>query len=130
MTNKFELYKCNICGNVIEILVTGDGHPVCCGEEMERLEVKNDTQNSPDLTEKHSPEIITDNDGKTRVVINKHPMEEEHYIMFLQTISKDKNEIKTKYFYPNQEVKMCACMDSEGIKARSYCNIHGVYINE
>ena len=40
MTNKFELYKCDVCGNIIEILVSGDGHPVCCGEEMKKLEFK------------------------------------------------------------------------------------------
>ncbi len=121
MTNKFELYKCNICGNVIEILVSGDGHPVCCGEEMERIEPKNDNLNSPDLTEKHSP-VIEHNMVKTE----KHPMEENHYIMFLQTISNDKNEITTKYFYPSDKVIMNTCRND--ISARSYCNIHGLYV--
>lgn len=130
MTNKFELYKCNICGNVIEILISGDGHPVCCGEEMERLEVKNDIQNNTDLTEKHSPLIETDLDGKTIVTLDKHPMEKEHYIMFVQTISRDKNEIKTKYFYPSEKVLMRTDINPDGMRARSYCNIHGVYIDE
>ena len=130
MTNKFELYKCNICGNVIEILISGDGHPVCCGEEMERLEVKNDIQNNTDLTEKHSPKIETDSEGKTFVTLDKHPMEKEHYIMFVQTISQDKNEIKTKYFYPSEKVWMGTDINPDGMRVRSYCNIHGVYINE
>lgn len=121
MTNKFELYKCNVCGNVIEILISGDGHPVCCGEEMERIEAQNDNLNSPDLTEKHSP-VIENNVVK----MEKHPMEEKHYIMFLQTISNDKNEITTKYFYPSDKVIMTA--DRNDISARSYCNIHGLYV--
>lgn len=128
MTNKFELYKCNICGNVIEVLVSGDGHPVCCGEEMERLEAKNDNLNSPDLTEKHSP-LITSNDNKTIITVSKHPMEEKHYIVFVQAISKDKNEITTKYFYPEENVYMESSLPMGELYAKSYCNIHGVYIS-
>ena len=128
MTNKFELYKCNICGNVIEVLISGDGHPVCCGEEMERLEAKNDNMNSPDMTEKHTP-VITKNGSFTTVTITKHPMEKGHYIVFVQTISKDKNEIQTKYFYPNESVTMESGISSDEIFARLYCNIHGMYVN-
>lgn len=123
MTNKFELYKCNICGNVIEVLISGDGHPVCCGEEMERIEPKNDNLNSPDLTEKHSP--VTENNT---VKMEKHPMEENHYIMFLQTISDDKKEIRTRFFHPHDIVEMKT--DENDITARSYCNIHGLYVNK
>ena len=130
MTNKFELYRCNVCGNVIEILISGDGHPVCCGEEMEKLEVKNDMQNSGMLTEKHSPKIETDEEGRTVVTVSNHPMDKEHYIMFVQAVSKDKNEIKTKFFYPSESVKMKACFNPNEMSARSYCNIHGVYVNE
>lgn len=129
MTTKFELYKCNICGNVIEILISGDGHPVCCGAEMERLEIKNDSLNSPDLTEKHSPKIES-NDKSTVVTVNNHPKEKNHYIMFLQTISKDNKESHIKYFYPEEEVKLNLTGSDKGtIKARSYCNIHGMYTN-
>ena len=124
MTNKLELYKCNICGNVIEVLIAGDGHPICCGEEMERIEVKNDNLNSPDLTEKHSPFISNDS-----INVYKHPMEANHYIMFVQAISKDRNEIKTKYFYPEQQVIMKTDISVTGMEARSYCNIHGLYKN-
>ena len=129
MTTKFELYKCNICGNVIEILISGDGHPVCCGAEMERLEIKNDSLNSPDLTEKHTPKIKID-DENIVVTVNNHPMEKNHYIMFLQTISKDNKESHIKYFYPEEEVKLnLTGYDNGNIKARSYCNIHGIYTN-
>lgn len=129
MTNKFELYKCNICGNVIEVLISGDGHPVCCGEEMEKLEVKNDTLNSPDLTEKHSPKITRDDENNIVVTVEKHPMEEKHYIQFVQIISDDNDEVITKFFHPKEEVRMNTNIENNDIKARSYCNIHGVYTN-
>lgn len=127
MTNQFELYKCNICGNIIEILISGDGHPVCCGLEMDKIEVKNDTVNSPDLTEKHSPVIETTSDG-TFVTVKKHPMSDEHYIMFVQTISKDKTEQHLKFFYPSETVSMKIDNNPNEINIRSYCNIHGMYV--
>ena len=127
MTNKFELYKCNICGNVIEVLVSGEGHPVCCGEEMERIEARNDLTNSPDLTQKHTPIIQSEGDI-VRVSVQGHPMEEKHYIMFVQAISKDKTESKIKYFYPNEKVEMTTDIESDGMVVRSYCNIHGLYV--
>ena len=130
MTNKFELYKCSVCGNVIEILISGDGHPVCCGQEMEKLEVKNDSMNSPALTEKHSPKIEYNDEGRMVVTVSNHPMEEEHFIMFMQTISKDNNEACIKYFYPKQEVYLeVDNSDKTNINARSYCNIHGLYVS-
>ena len=128
MTNKFELYKCNICGNLIEILLSGDGHPVCCGVEMERIEVKNDNLNSANLTEKHSPLIEKIDEKTNRISIKNHPMEESHYIMFVQAFSDDKNESYIKYFYPNEEVTMTSKI-KDLKKARSFCNIHGLYVN-
>ena len=89
--------------------------------------VKNDLKNSPDLTEKHAP-VIQTGENVTTVSVPNHPMEESHHIMFVQTFSKDKNELKTKYFYPNEMVEMKADIDSDEISARSYCNIHGLYI--
>ena len=129
MTNRHELYKCNICGNVIEILISGDGNPVCCGEEMEKIEVKNDTKNSTVLTEKHSPIISDDSNGNKSVTVKTHPMEQEHYIMFVQTISEDKTEIRTKFFAPSEAVEM-KLYTNESFSARSYCNVHGLYTME
>lgn len=130
MTNRFELYKCNICGNLIEILLSGDGHPVCCGKEMERIEAKNDTTNAPALTEKHTPFTEhQDLSSGTTVTVRNHPMEDEHYIMFIQAISKDKKESKIKFFSPSDTVSMKTDIDYNGMDTRSYCNIHGLYVN-
>lgn len=128
MTNKFELYKCDVCGNIIEILVSGDGHPVCCGEEMKRIEPKNDITNSPDMTEKHTP-VIENNASISVVAVNNHPMVQEHYIMFLEAISKDRTKHQTKFFYPNEKVVMELGSDMVEPELRSYCNVHGLYVN-
>ena len=128
MTNKFELYKCNVCGNVIEILISGDGHPVCCGEEMQKLENKNDNLNSPDMTEKHSP-LIEYHDDCLTVSTPKHPMTKEHHIVFLQTISKDKTQSQIKFFTPDEHAEMKSHISDSEILARSYCNIHGIYLS-
>ena len=56
-----------------------------------------------------------------------HPMTEEHYIMFIETISKDENEVHRKYLYANNEPKMLTQKSSDEISAREYCNIHGLW---
>ena len=83
--------------------------------------------NSPNLTEKHSPIIKHGEMGKTYIVLENHPMEDKHYIMFVQVISKDNTESKIKYFYPNDKVIMDTDMDTNDLFSRSYCNIHGLY---
>lgn len=125
MTKKLEMYKCNTCGNIIEVLFSGIGELVCCGENMELLVPKN----TDDMTtEKHKPQIeILEN--STNIKITKHPMENEHYIMLLQAESENKNEIYIKYFYPNEEIKMELPEKQNINKAISYCNIHGLYQN-
>ena len=122
MTNRYELYRCNICGNLIEILISGDGHPICCGEEMERLENKNDDKNSPELTEKHTPTIEKQENERIISV-------QKHHIVFLQTISDDKTESCIKFLHPEQPAVMKNIAKNNNIHARSYCNIHGIYIS-
>lgn len=126
MTKKLELYKCNICGNIVEVLVSGMGELVCCGEAMEHLAPKNTDDM---ITEKHTPEINNYDEG-TVIRITNHPMEKEHYIMFLQGQTEDKNEVHIKYFYPG-EVPEMSLPEIHNIKeAISYCNIHGLYKNK
>jgi len=123
MTKKLELYRCNICGNLVEVLFSGIGVLVCCGENMEHLLPKN----TDDMTtEKHTPEINNYDEG-TVVRMTKHPMEKEHYIMMLQAESENKNEIHIKYFYPNEIVEMDLPEIDNMKTAISYCNIHGLY---
>ena len=122
MTEKFEIYKCHICGNVVQVLLNGIGELVCCGESMEHLspQFKED-----EIGEKHVPEFIEENNRKY-IKLTKHPMTEEHYIQFIEAISEDKTELRLKYLYPNQ----IADFDITGFNSKSaleLCNIHNLW---
>ena len=123
MTNKLELYRCEICGNIVQVLVEGAGALVCCGKEMILQEIQHDNN---EIGEKHNP-IFEEIDGKKIVSVKKHPMINEHYIQFIQTQTKDKNEIYTKYFYPNQSAEVEITQSPENINALEYCNIHHLW---
>lgn len=125
MTKKLELYKCNICGNIVEVLFSGIGELVCCGEAMEHLTPKNSDSDIA-LTEKHTPEIKTYDEGTIISVLN-HPMEKEHYITLIQSESENKNEVHIKYFYPDDKAEMSLPEIKNITNAISYCNIHGLY---
>lgn len=124
--NKLDLYKCEICGNIVEIVINGGGELVCCGKPMTKLEAKNEEQS---VMEKHVPILLKNENNETEIRVGEvlHPMINEHYIMFIESISKDNNEIKRKYLYPNEEPKMLTHKSSEEIYAREYCNIHGLW---
>ena len=87
MTEKLDLYKCHICGNLVQVLLNGVGELVCCGQNMEHLEPHQEENN--ELAEKHVPRIEQE-DGKRFVRLKYHPMIPEHYIQFIEIYSKDK----------------------------------------
>ena len=126
MTKLMQIYKCNICGNIVEVLNSGDGELVCCSVPMEHLEEKSSDEN---FNEKHVPIVSMEGTTKTiRVGSIPHPMEKEHYIMFIEAISQDKKYLKRKYLTPSDEPKLelknCDCKD---VIARELCNIHGLW---
>ena len=128
MTERLDLYKCNLCGNLVEVVLSGDGELVCCGKPMEYLEAK--TVNS-EYGEKHVPVFLnTDDNGlEIRVGSQLHPMLEEHYIQFIETIADGKNKVCRQYFTP-QDVPIMVLKEKMGIqKAREFCNIHGLWEN-
>ncbi len=134
MTQKLELYRCNVCKNIVEVVLNGDGALVCCGEEMELL-----TPGTTDgAIEKHVPVIDYECEGagvKIRVGEFPHPMEEAHYIQFIEAISKSGKTIHREYLYPGEAPEIVInCRSnlgkSDGLKAREYCNLHGLYIKE
>ena len=128
MSEKLDLYKCNVCGNLVEVVLPGVGELVCCGEPMEFLEAKT---NDSEFGEKHVPvfEETDDNGMEIKIGAQPHPMEKEHYIQFIETISEDKNCVQRKYLYPEQAPLM-QIKDKNHVKsARDYCNIHGLWAN-
>ena len=128
MTKKLELYRCSICGNLVQVMIEGEGELVCCGEPMKLITPQN-SEVDEQLLEKHIP-IIKVDPSMTKVVVPEHPMVNTHYIEFLQTVSNDKDEVCTKFLYPGSEAVMRVDTTNKNIKAHSYCNIHGLYVSE
>lgn len=123
MTERKQVYRCNICGNIIEVLHAGAGTLVCCGKEMELLNEASVDEGA----EKHVPVIEkTGNNVKVKVGSIKHPMEEKHYIEWIELISDDK--VYRKFLKPGEEPEAEFEVESSGdVKAREYCTVHGLW---
>lgn len=130
MTEKLEIYKCQVCGNTVEVLFEGFGQLVCCEQNMIHLEEQ--TLADELLSEKHVPVITRTEDGiEVNVGSKPHPMEETHYITMIEVYSPDKKYVKQKFFKPGEESKLrvkCSC--DENVIARELCNIHGLWTSE
>jgi superoxide reductase len=124
MVKTNELYKCSVCGNIVEVVRVGGGELVCCGKPMNLLEA-GVTEAS---TEKHIP-VIERIDGGYLVKVGSvaHPMLPEHYIEFIEIMTSD-GKIGRKYLKPGDapEAKFNNCK-GEIVYAREYCNIHGLW---
>ncbi len=124
MTERMQVYKCNICGNIVEVLHSGKGQLVCCGEAMQLM-----TENTVDAAkEKHVPVVEKEN-GKVVVKVGSapHPMEEKHYIEWVEIISGDK--IYRRFLSPGEEpeVVFTGLENAGEVSAREYCNLHGLW---
>jgi superoxide reductase len=127
MSEENNIYKCNICGNVVELFLAGKGNLVCCGEEMEKL-----VANTVDAAiEKHVPIVeVNDNIVTVKVGEIEHPMTNEHYIRLIEIV-KDGKVIKSKYLEPNEKPIARFIVDNpSNISAREYCNLHGLWANK
>lgn len=125
MTKKLEMYKCNVCGNFIEVVLAGEGELVCCNQPMELLKA-----NTTDAArEKHVPFFVKkDNELEVRVGSVLHPMTDEHYIQFIEVVSDDERYVKRKYLYPTDEPTfLLKGYDIGALNARENCNLHGLW---
>ena len=118
MTKKGEVYKCAICGNIIEVLYAGGGILVCCGQNMILQKENADDKASK---EKHVPVIKS---KKVFVGTIAHPMEEKHYIMWIEAESSE-GEIERVFLKPGDKPE--AKFDFKVKNARAYCNLHGLW---
>ena len=123
---RLDLYKCDICGNLVEIILSGGGELVCCGKPMHKLEAKS---KEDAMLEKHIPVFIKREDGSDEVRVGEvlHPMINEHYIMFIETISEDRNHVQLQYLHPGNEPKMLLEKKLGKTLAREFCNLHGLW---
>jgi len=122
MAERLEIYKCEICGNIVEVLHGGVGTLVCCGEDMV-LQVADSVDAA---VEKHVP-VIEKTDAGIKVLIGSvpHPMETEHYIEWAQLIAGD---VSYRIFLkPGVAPEALFEIPSDQITAREYCNLHGLW---
>ena len=119
------IYKCEICGNVIEVVHAGKPALVCCGQDMKLMEA----QTADQTTEKHVPVIEkTDNGIKVKVGSTPHPMEEKHYIEWIEVIAGDKKYFE--FLKPGNPAEAEFPVKDSPITVREYCNVHGLWKNE
>ncbi|VVB78694.1 Superoxide reductase [uncultured archaeon] len=122
MTQKNEIYKCEVCGNIIEVLHEGGGELVCCGQPMKLL-----NENTVDASlEKHVPIIEKTKKGfLVKIGSVPHPMEEKHYIEWIELIAD--NLVYRKSLNPGDKPEAEFCIDAKTFSAREHCNLHGLW---
>jgi len=125
MTEKLQIYKCEVCGNIVEVLHAGKGQLVCCGQPM-KLFVENTVDAAK---EKHVPVIEKTDDGyKVKVGSVAHPMEEKHYIEWIQLIADGR--AYRKFLKPGDVPEADFAVQAAQVAAREYCNLHGLWKGE
>ncbi len=120
MAQKLEVYKCEVCGNIVEVLHAGGGELVCCGQPMKLM-----AENTVDAAkEKHVP-VIEKVDGGFKVTVGSvaHPMEEKHYIEWIEIIADGK--AYRQFLKPGDKPEAVFSIDAKSVIAREYCNLHG-----
>lgn len=120
MAKSLEVYKCNLCGNIVEVFQGGAGALVCCGEDMQLL-----VENTVDASkEKHVP-VIEKGNGTITVKVGSvpHPMEDAHYIQWVELIADGK--VYRQMLKPGQAPEATFCISATQVTAREHCNLHG-----
>ena len=122
MVARYDVYKCEHCGNIVEVLHGGGAELVCCGEAMKLM-----VENTVDAArEKHVPVMEPVPGGvKVRVGGVPHPMEEKHYIEWIEIIADGKTH--RQYLKPGDAPEATFLVDAKNIVAREYCNLHGLW---
>lgn len=124
MVERRQVYKCNVCGNIVTVLHVGGGELVCCGQPMQLLDPKSQDEG----LEKHVPVIEkTENGVLVKVGSVPHPMEETHFIEWIELHTKD-GQVHHAFLQPGQEPQATFCVNYEDVvMAKEYCNIHGLW---
>ena len=122
MTKQNQIYKCNVCGNIVEVLHSGIGQLACCGQPMELMKEKTQDEG----LEKHVPVVEKTESGfKVKVGSVAHPMEDKHYIEWIEAIVE--NKIYRKFLKLDDKPEVEFFLKVENIKTRAYCNLHGLW---
>jgi len=122
MAKKLGIYKCSVCGNIVEVLHGGAGQLVCCGQPMKNLTEKTADKGQ----EKHVP-VIEKIDGGVKVKVGSvpHPMEAEHYIEWIEILAEEK--AYRQFLKPTDAPEAEFAVAAEEVIAREHCSIHGLW---
>ena len=122
MAERLGVCKCSVCGNMVQVIRSGTGGLVCCGQPMENLAAKTADQGR----EKHVPVIEKVNGGvKVKVGSIPHPMEEKHYIEWIEVLLDGKSY--RQFLRPGQAPEAVFDLAAGNVTAREFCNIHGMW---
>ena len=122
MTEKLQVYVCEICGNTVEMVREGAGELVCCGQPM----TLQDEQTADSSKEKHVPVIEKVEHGiKVTVGSVPHPMTDEHYIEWIEVVADGK--AYREFLNPGDAPEAVFCIDAKEITAREFCSVHGLW---
>mgnify|MGYP001002904192 CR=1 FL=1 len=122
MTEVKQIYKCSICGNIVEVVHAGAGELVCCGQPMSQQ-----VANTVDAAqEKHVPAIVKIENGyKVKIGSLPHPMETSHFIEWIELIADGK--VLRQELKPGDQPEAEFCIEASDVQAREYCNLHGLW---
>ncbi len=125
MAEKLQVYKCMVCGNIVEVLHGGVGELVCCGEPMKNLTAKT----ADEGREKHVP-VIEEVDGRIKVKVGSvpHPMEEKHYIEWIELLADGK--AYRQFLNPGDAPEAEFSVEAGEVTTREHCSIHGLWKGE
>jgi len=122
MTELKQVYRCNVCGNIVEVLHAGKGELVCCGQPMKFLK----EQTKEIGMEKHVPVVdATETGVKIKVGSVPHPMEAEHYIEWIEVVTD--GETCRKFLKPGVSPEAEFRVKGGKVTAKEYCNRHGLW---
>ncbi|UCF30554.1 MAG: desulfoferrodoxin [bacterium] len=120
MAERLQVYGCDVCGNIVEVVHAGAGDLVCCGQPMNFL-----AENTVDAAvEKHVP-VIEETDHGIKVTVGSvpHPMEADHYIEWIEVVADGR--AYREFLNPGDAPEATFCIEGKDIVAREYCNKHG-----
>jgi superoxide reductase len=120
MAQRLQIYKCEVCGNIVEVMHAGPGKLVCCNQPMTLMD-----ENTVDAAkEKHVPVIEKAEHGiRVKVGSVAHPMEDKHYIEWIEVVADGK--AYTQFLKPGDAPEAVFCIGSGKVAAREYCSLHG-----
>ncbi|ADU66082.1 desulfoferrodoxin [Desulfurispirillum indicum S5] len=122
MAKRFEVYKCEVCGNITQVFHASNGPLACCGQPMVLM-----VENTVDAAkEKHVP-VVEKVDGGIKVSVGsvEHPMEDKHYIEWIEVIAGD--TFYVQFLKPGQKPEATFPITDDNIIVREYCNLHGLW---